>query len=286
MRLGSLEYTPAIDFVGVDTFTYTVGDPDGGATSVTVTVTVTGENDLPAPIADSYVAAEDTPLIVIAPGVLTNDTDVDGDSLTAVLGTPPSSGSVVLAADGSFTYTPAADFVGSDGFSYVVDDGAGGSSTGTVVIEVSPVNDAPVGRSMTSPAPSGPGAVVVAVLANDIDLEGDFDPASVTVAVPPTKGMAVANPDGTIDYTPDSGETGSDSFVYEICDLSALCDVATVTMGLKGPDAVDDTATVDEDRHGHLDVAPPTTPIPNADLDPTSAVVHIAADERDRHRQR
>ena len=274
IALGSLEYTPAVDFVGLDTFTYTVGDPDGGATSVTVTVTVTGENDLPAAMADSYVASEDTPLVVIAPGVLTNDTDVDGDSLTAVLGTPPSSGSVVLAADGSFTYTPAADFAGSDGFSYVVDDGAGGTATGTVVIEVAPVNDAPIAFDDIA-STSGPGAVVVAVLANDIDLEGDFDPTSVTVAVPPTKGTAVANPDGTIDYTPDSGETGSDSFVYEICDLSALCDIATVTMGLKGPDAVDDTATVSED--GVVTVlATANDTDPDADLDPTSAVVHIA----------
>ena len=276
IAVGSLEFTPALDFVGVDTFTYTVADPDGGTATVTVTVTVTGENDNPVAVDDGHAATEDTALVVAAPGVLANDTDVDGDPLTAALETTPSSGTVVLAADGSFTYTPGADFAGSDGFTYIADDGAGGTAAASVSIEVLPVNDPP--RAFDDLAStSGPGAVVVAVLANDVDVEGDFDPASVTVVVPPTKGMAVANPDGTISYTPDFGETGSDSFVYEICDLSTLCDIASVTMGLKGPNAVDDTATVPED--GTVTVfATANDTDPDADLDPTSAVVHIPPD--------
>ncbi|NNF88739.1 MAG: tandem-95 repeat protein [Acidimicrobiia bacterium] len=274
IALGSLEYTPALDFVGVDTFSYSVADPDGGTASVTVTITVTGVNDDPTAVADGYTGAEDTPLVVAAPGLLSNDSDVDGDALTAMLGTSPPVGSVSVAGDGSFTYTPAPDFFGTDSFTYLADDGAGGSAAGTVTIEVSPVNDAPVAFDDIA-STSGPGAVVVSVLANDVDVEGNLDPASVSVVVPPGKGLAVANPDGTIAYTPDSGETGSDSFAYEVCDLSALCDVATVTMGIMGPDAVDDTAGVVEDGSVIIPATDNDTD-PDGDLDPSSAVVHIS----------
>ncbi|MDH3308038.1 MAG: Ig-like domain-containing protein, partial [Acidimicrobiia bacterium] len=276
IALGSLEYTPALDFVGVDTFSYSAGDPAGATTSVTVTVTVTGVNDNPFAGDDAFITTEDTPLLVAVPGVLANDGDVDGDLLTAALASAPTSGAATVAADGSFSYTPDPDFTGSDGFTYVIADGAGGSAAASVTVEVLPVNDAP--RAVDdAAATSGPGVVVVAVLANDVDVEGDFDPTSVSVVVPPTKGTALANPDGTIDYTPTSGETGADGFVYQICDLSALCDNATVTMGLMGPDAVDDAASMAEDAAPiTIDVVANDTD-PNADLDPTSAVVEVPA---------
>jgi hypothetical protein len=78
-----------------------------------------------APVApgDAFSTAEDTVLTVPAPGVLGNDTDPDGDPLTAVLVTGPSHGSLTLNANGSFSYTPAADFAGSDSFTYRASDG-------------------------------------------------------------------------------------------------------------------------------------------------------------------
>ena len=82
-------------------------------------------------------------LTVPAPGVLGNDSDPDGDPLTAVLVTGPSHGSLTLNANGSFSYTPAADFAGSDSFSYRASDGTVSSSPATVTITVTPVNDAP-----------------------------------------------------------------------------------------------------------------------------------------------
>ncbi|NNC93457.1 MAG: tandem-95 repeat protein [Acidimicrobiia bacterium] len=276
IAVGSLEYTPAVDFVGIDSFSYAVDDPDGATTSVIVTITVTGTNDDPIGADDAYVTAEDTALSAAAPGVLANDVDVDGDALSATAGSGPAFGTLALAPDGSFTYSPAADYTGADTFTYIVDDGAGGSATATVVVEVLPVNDAPRAFDDAA-ATSGPAAVVIAVLDNDVDVEGDFDPASVSIVIPATKGLAVANPDGTIDYTPASGETGADSFIYEICDVSALCDTATVTIGLMGPDTVDDAATMAEDAAPiTIDVVANDTD-PNADLDPTSAVVEVPA---------
>ena len=100
------------------------------------------DDDAPSAAADGYFATEGTPLTVPSPGVLGNDSDVDGDVLTASPDTAPdagpSNGSLTLNADGSFTYTPNAGFTGTDSFRYVVSDGAGGTASETVTITVNP----------------------------------------------------------------------------------------------------------------------------------------------------
>ncbi|MFD2556505.1 tandem-95 repeat protein [Sphingobacterium tabacisoli] len=119
---------------------------DGGKESVaaTKTVSVIAVNDAPVAMNDSYSVDEDRTLIVQAPGVLENDTDVEGDALTAIFVTGPSNGSLTLNADGSFTYVPSANFNGTDTFTYKVSDGNLFSNIATVTITVNPVNDAPV----------------------------------------------------------------------------------------------------------------------------------------------
>jgi Ca2+-binding RTX toxin-like protein len=99
-----------------------------------------------APVAndDSYTTDEDTPLNVAAPGVLGNDSDADGDPLTAALDSGPAhAASFTLNPDGSFDYTPAADYNGEDSFTYKTSDGKGGEDTATAEISVTAVNDAP-----------------------------------------------------------------------------------------------------------------------------------------------
>jgi uncharacterized delta-60 repeat protein len=98
---------------------------------------------------DSFSTAEDTPLSVAAPGVLGNDTDLDLDALTATIVTPPSHGTLSLAANGSFLYTPDADFHGTDTFTYLANDGTFDSNLATVTITVTPVNDAPTATPQT-----------------------------------------------------------------------------------------------------------------------------------------
>ncbi len=101
-----------------------------------------------APIAndDTYATDEDVPLTVTAAGVLTNDSDPDGDAIHASLATGPASGTVSLNADGSFTYTPNLGFNGTDSFTYIANDGALDSAPATVAITVNPVNDAPIAQ--------------------------------------------------------------------------------------------------------------------------------------------
>ncbi|MDF0599094.1 cadherin-like domain-containing protein, partial [Psychromarinibacter halotolerans] len=101
-------------------------------------------NDDPVAVADSYVTDEDTSLVILLPGVLANDTDIDGDTLSSDVATGPSNGTLSLNPDGSFTYTPDADFTGTDSFTYLVDDGNGGTDTATVSLTVNAVNDDPV----------------------------------------------------------------------------------------------------------------------------------------------
>jgi Ca2+-binding RTX toxin-like protein len=110
---------------------------------------------------DAYATSEDTELTINAPGVLANDTDVDGDSLTVFLINGPAHGALALNPDGSFTYAPHPNFSGMDSFSYRANDGTTDSNVATVTISVAPVNDAPV---ITSNA--GGDSAVLSVLEN------------------------------------------------------------------------------------------------------------------------
>src|SRR5918993_1070735 len=156
------------------------GEPDLAATkfntdNVAVLLNSTVTNQAPVAAGDAFSTAEDTVLTVAAPGVLGNDADPDGDPVTAVVVTGPSHGSLTLNADGSFSYTPAADFAGSDSFNYRATDGSLNSNPVTVTITVTATNDTPAGVAdayttaedtvLTVPAPG--------VLGNDADPDGD-----------------------------------------------------------------------------------------------------------------
>ncbi|MEP7045555.1 MAG: Ig-like domain-containing protein [Ilumatobacteraceae bacterium] len=135
---GSFNYTPAANFNGTETFTYTVTDGNGSTAAATVTITVVPVPDAPVATADAFSTAEDTPRVVAAPGVMGNDYDEDGDALTISASplTGPANGSVTISADGAFTYSPTTGFVGTDSFTYQLNDGTGLTSTGTVTITV------------------------------------------------------------------------------------------------------------------------------------------------------
>jgi VCBS repeat-containing protein/parallel beta-helix repeat protein len=138
---GSFTYTPNANFNGSDSFTYRANDGAVDSGLATVTITVNPVNDAPVASDDAYSTNEDTALTIAAAGVLSNDSDVDGNALTAVLGTGPANGTLTLNADGSFTYTPRADFYGTDAFTYQAFDGSASSNIATVTITVNPVAD-------------------------------------------------------------------------------------------------------------------------------------------------
>jgi VCBS repeat-containing protein len=178
---GTITYNPNANFNGSDSFGYTISDGNGGSDDATVSITVTAVNDAPVAHDDAFDVDEDTELVVNAPGVLANDEDLDQDELTAVLVTGPGAGTLNLNADGSFTYTPAPGYNGTDSFTYAADDGEL-SDEATVTIDVGAVNDPPlaVDDEAFTDADS---PVTIAVLLNDTD--PDDDDLSVTDVADP-----------------------------------------------------------------------------------------------------
>jgi VCBS repeat-containing protein len=138
---GSFTYTPDPHYNGADSFTYKASDGTLDSNVATVSLTVNRVNHAPVAVDDSYSTNEDTQLN--GSSVLANDTDVDADSLTAVLVSGPAHGTLSLNSDGTFTYSPAADFSGSDSFTYKANDGQLDSNVATATITVNAVNDAP-----------------------------------------------------------------------------------------------------------------------------------------------
>lgn len=230
---GSFDYTPEPDYHGPDSFRYRAfdGDLDDVAT---VSITVAPVNDAPVVAADAYDATEDQTLTVDPEdGVLTNDGDADGDLLIAVLADGPDHGTVVLDPDGGFTYTPDADFNGEDAFTYRADDGAAParakalSPAVTVTLAVAAVNDAPTATDDTASVAAG-GTVVVDVLANDADVDGD--PLTVTLLDGPARGTATCGPAGCTYAAPAGDPGGVVTFRYRSTDPGGLEATATVSV--------------------------------------------------------
>lgn len=136
---GNYLYTPLASFSGTDTFSYTVSDGNGGAATGSVIVTVTGTPVNHPPVAgnDSYSTSINTALNVVAPGLLANDSDPDGNALNVIANSPSANGTIIVGADGSFSYTPNSGFTGSDSFTYTISDGKGENVIATATITIS-----------------------------------------------------------------------------------------------------------------------------------------------------
>ncbi len=257
---GTFTYDPDPDFEGVDSFEYEVSDGNGGTDVGEVTITVTAVNDPPVAQDDAFTTDEDVQLAgnVLADNGSGIDDDVDGDPLT-VNTTPvtaPTNGTLVLNADGTFTYDPDPNFNGADSFVYEISDGNGGTDTATVSITVTSVNDDPVAQDDAFTTDEDTQLAGGNVLADngsgaDDDVDGDTLTVNTTPVSGPTDGTLVLNGDGTFTYDPDLNFNGFDSFTYEVTDGNGGSDTAVVTITVTAVDdppvAVDDAATVDED---------------------------------------
>lgn len=138
---GDFTFKPALNATGSTTFTYEVSDGAGGSGSATVTLTVTPVNDAPVASDDGYSGDEDDSIVVAAPGLLGNDTDVDSATLTVQTSpvSGPSNGTLSLSSNGSFTYTPDPGWDGTDSFVYRTVDDGGLTDTATVTLQIDPV---------------------------------------------------------------------------------------------------------------------------------------------------
>ncbi len=254
---GSFTYTPDADFVGSDSFVYRASDGDLVSANITVTIDVASSNVAPVAVDDSgsnFTTNEDTVLTTVA-SVLDNDTDADGDTLTANLLSAPATGSVTLNSDGTFTYTPAADTNGDVTFTYEATDGDLNSNAATVTITINPVNDAPVASDDTLASAVDEDAVdanfnLSELLANDTDVEGTQ--LTLQSFTQPANGTLTENA-GVFTYNPNSNFNGADTFTYIVTDGDLNSNAATVTINVNAindaPVAGDDTlaSAVDED---------------------------------------
>ena len=229
----TVTYTPNANFHGSDLFTYKVSDGKVVTDAATVTVIVTSVNDPPVAVDDASTTAEDTAIVI---RVLDNASDVDGDSLSVIEVSTPSNGSVAITGAGTtVTYTPNANFHGSDLFTYKVSDGKVVTDAATVTVIVTSVNDPPVamGDSTTTDEDR---AIVIRVLDNDTDVDGD-SLRVIAVGTPSNGAAAITGNATTVTYTPNSSFHGSDSFTYVASDGNGGTDTGTVTVTVT---AVDD----------------------------------------------
>jgi VCBS repeat-containing protein len=203
---GTYVYTPKANYSGADSFTITASDGKGGSATQAVKVTVNAINDAPA-----FAAAEATPAAFNEDNALAGTvraTDIESDALTYAVGTRPANGSVTVNTDGSYVYTPKANYNGVDSFTVTASDGKGGTATQTVKLTINAVNDLPVVSASADRSVSFQEAAPTALVASSqvIKVAGtDADGGVVTFTVPAS--TAVANitlaPDGSgFTYTP------------------------------------------------------------------------------------
>jgi hypothetical protein len=190
-----------------------------------------------------FTTAEDVALSVAAPGLASNDFDPDGTSLSAVVYSQPAHGLVTGGAGGSFTYTPAADWFGTDTFRYRAFDGLGYSAPATVTVVVTPVADAPRARSDVATAAANATLTVAApgVLGNDFEPDGQAMVASLVTG--PQHGTLALAANGSYVYRPAAGYTGADSFRYRAGDGALWSSPATVSITVTDTSPVVRTVT-------------------------------------------
>ena len=213
---------------------------------------------------DQFQTPVDQDLVIEAPGVLENDSDPDGDSITVVSfdTTTVNGGTVTLDPDGGFIYTPSQGFEGVDSFTYTVEDELQAADSATVRIVVGNVpNNDPIARDDnfstdidTSLEVESPG-----VLANDNDPDGDILEIVAHDTTSLAGGTVMLDPDGGFTYTPPNGFEGEDSFTYVVSDGRNGTDTATVSisviMGAEVPNANDDVYSTD--KNTPLDIEAP-----------------------------
>ena len=229
-------YTSLPTFSGTDTFTYTISDPAGATDTATVTITVIAPNLAPVANDDAATTLSNQ---AVTTDVLANDSDPEAAPLSITSHTQGVNGIVTCVAP-NCTYTPNANFVGSDFYTYTISDG---SLSDTATVSVTVNNRNPVATDDSAATTSGT-AVVTNVLANDSDPEGHA--FSIIGSTNGANGSVICStPNCT--YTPSPTFVGVDTYTYTIQDSLGLTDTATVTVTVAAvnqpPVAVNDSAS-------------------------------------------
>jgi len=211
----SLTYTPDPNFSWLDSFTFRVSDGKTDSVPATILVSVAPANDPPTAKDDKVNTKEDTPATI---DVLANDIEVDNELLTISEINQGKGGSVTINKDGTLTYTPKANFYGTDTFTYTVTDRAGEKDTATVTIEVSGANDPPVITS--KPVTKAMVGVLYSynVLAEEPDKE---DTLTYSLIAQPA-GMKIDSLTGLIQWMPIETQQETHNVVVKVVDSNSV----------------------------------------------------------------
>ncbi|WP_374326246.1 tandem-95 repeat protein [Azonexus sp.] len=255
---GQWRYTPDADWFGTDSFTYRIGDGDLFSNVATVTLTVTAVNDAPVVPPLKAETDEDQPLAL---DLLAGVVDVDGDLLSVTIKQGPLHGQLIAGTNGQYTYTPDANWNGSERIDYEVSDGTV-SVSASVLITVKPVNDAPVAADQAV-AMDEDGQAQIDVLTGAQDVDGDT--LSVRLVAGPTHGRVELGADGSFVYHPAADYHGDDSFTYALNDGQADSNIATVRISIAAvndaPAVAPRTLTLDEDSQLVIDLLADATDV-------------------------
>ena len=216
----NLTYTPAANFFGTDSFTFTANDGAVGSNTATVSITVAKVNYPPVAASQSVTTNENTAVAITLAATQTNN-----DPLTFAVATQPAHGTLSGTAP-NLNYTPAANYFGSDSFTFVANDGAVGSNTATVSITVTKVNYPPVAASQSVTTNENT-AVAITLAAT----QTNNDPLTYTVASQPANGT-LSGTAPNLTYTPAANFFGSDSFTFTANDGAVGSNTATVSIAV------------------------------------------------------
>ncbi|EJX1285296.1 tandem-95 repeat protein, partial [Vibrio parahaemolyticus] len=267
---GKLVFTPAENFNGDAEITYTV--TDGALTDqATVNVTVNAVNDTPvveSSIADQTLAEDFTPYTINLNTAFSDVDNVDGELSFSVSG---NSNIQVSIVNGIATFTPTADWNGSEALTFTATDPSGESVSQTVNFTVAPVADIVADKAtVVEDTPT-----IIKVLGNDT-FEGDDKVVSLDTNNGPANGTVSVNPDSSVTYTPNDNYHGTDSFTY-IVTSGGVSESTTVNVDVTpvndAPVAKDDIATTQEDTAVTIDVLPNDSDVDGDKLSIESASV-------------
>ncbi|WP_374663339.1 tandem-95 repeat protein [Ramlibacter sp.] len=262
---GTFTYRPAADYNGPDSFTYTVTDGDLVSDVATVTIGVAAVNDAPTLAGQALTVAEDGEL---TGNLLAGASDIDSATLTATVVDGPAHGTLIVNADGSFSYKPAADYSGPDSFTYSVTDGALVSNVATVTIGVTAVNDSPSLSSQTLTVAED-GVLTGNLLASAADV--DSATLTATVVTGPAQGVLTVHVDGTFSYKPNANYSGPDSFTYKVNDGSLDSDTVTMSIDVT---AINDAPVAGAFNAELNEDSAVSFTLPASDLDTPAAQLH------------